>query len=80
MAISFSFVGLWHRMSWTWLLWGVAMGMLMAGEKFVQTFLTKQKWSPSGNIKIATDILGRVYALLMIILSIYFVANEVFPT
>ena len=80
MVISFGFVGLWHRLSWTWLLWGVAMGMLMAGEKFVQTFLTKQKWSPSGNIKIATDILGRVYALLMIILSIYFVANEVFPT
>ena len=80
MVISFGFVGLWHRLSWTWLLWGIAMGMLMAGEKFVQTFLTKQKWSPSGNIKIATDILGRVYALLMIILSIYFVANEVFPT
>jgi|TARA_Y100000310_G_scaffold287477_1_gene312412 D-alanyl-lipoteichoic acid acyltransferase DltB (MBOAT superfamily) len=79
MAISFSFVGLWHRMSWTWFLWGVAMGALMAVEKFVQTFLITKKWDRSGIAKIAIDSLGRVYVLLLIILSAYFVANEVFP-
>ena len=80
MVISFGFVGLWHRLNWTWFLWGVAMGILMAGEKCVQTFLIKQKWSPSGNIKIAIDNIGRVYVFLMIFLSAYFVVNEVFPT
>ena len=80
MVISFAFVGLWHRLSWTWFLWGVAMGILMAGEKCVQTFLIKQQWSPSGNIKIAIDNIGRVYVFLMIFLSAYFVINEVFPT
>ena len=39
LVISFCFVGLWHRYSWVWFLWGVAMGILMAVEKFVGTFL-----------------------------------------
>ena len=78
MVISFGFVGLWHRLSWAWFLWGTAMGVLMAGEKFIQTLLIKKNWTPSGGFKIATTILGRVYVLLVIMLSTYYVANEVF--
>jgi alginate O-acetyltransferase complex protein AlgI len=78
MMISFGFVGLWHRISWTWLLWGIAMGGLMAGEKFIQTFLIKYNWPVSDGLKITTNILGRVYVLLVIMLSTYYLANEVF--
>ena len=78
MVISFGFVGLWHRLSWAWFLWGTAMGVLMAGEKFIQTLLIKKNWTPSEGFKIATTILGRVYVLLVIMLSTYYVANEVF--
>ena len=78
MVISFGFVGLWHRLSWAWFLWGTAMGVLMAGEKFIQTLLIKKNWTPSGGFKMATTILGRVYVLLVIMLSTYYVANEVF--
>ena len=60
------------------LLWGTAMGVLMAGEKFIQTLLIKKNWTPSGGFKIAATILGRVYVLLVIMLSTYYVANEVF--
>ena len=50
----------------------------MAGEKFIQTLLIKKNWTPSGGFKIAATILGRVYVLLVIMLSTYYVANEVF--
>lgn len=80
LVVSFSFVGLWHRFSWAWFLWGVGMGILVAVEKIVWTFLLKEKWNQVGKIKIAIDSLGRVYAFLMISLSLYFVANEVFLT
>ncbi len=79
MVISFGFVGLWHRLSWTWFLWGIAMGILMGGEKFMLTFLINKKWNQVGNIKIAIDNLGRVYVFLMLALTVYFTAKETFP-
>ena len=80
MVVSFGFVGLWHRLSWTWFLWGISMGVLMAGEKFIQTYLINQKWNQLGKFKITTSILSRVYVFIVIILSTYYVANEVFST
>ena len=80
LVISFCFVGLWHRYSWVWFLWGVAMGILMAVEKFVGTFLIKYKLSPPKGVKIAIDSLKRGYVFLVIAMFLYFVANEVFPT
>jgi D-alanyl-lipoteichoic acid acyltransferase DltB (MBOAT superfamily) len=80
MVVSFGFVGLWHRLSWTWFLWGISMGVLMAGEKFIQTYLINQQWNELGKFKITTSILSRVYVFIVIILSTYYVANEVFST
>ena len=80
MMVSFGFVGLWHRLSWTWFLWGIAMAILMVGEKFIQTLLIKKSWPPSGGFEITTNILGRVYVLLVVMLSAYYVANEIFLT
>tara|TARA_B100001964_G_C13963625_1_gene478787 strand:- start:124 stop:753 length:630 start_codon:yes stop_codon:yes gene_type:complete len=78
MMVSFGFVGLWHRLSWIWFLWGITMAILMVGEKFIQTLLIKKSWIPSGGFKITTNILGRVYVLLVVMLSAYYVANEIF--
>jgi D-alanyl-lipoteichoic acid acyltransferase DltB (MBOAT superfamily) len=78
MVVSFGFVGLWHRLSWTWFLWGISMGVLMAGEKFIQTYLINQKWNQLGKFKKTTTILSRVYVFIVIILSTYYVANEIF--
>jgi len=77
MIISFAFVGLWHRLSWTWFLWGVGMGGLMALEKFAQTFLISQGHSQSENFSITLSAIGRVYVFFVIILSTYFISNEV---
>ena len=79
MVISFGFVGLWHRLNWTWLLWGVVMGILMAVEKFTQTFLISQKWNQPEYAKTTITGLARVYVYSIITLSIYFVSSEVFP-
>ena len=78
MMVSFTFVGLWHRLSWTWFSWGIAMGVLMGLEKFVQTILTKQKWNQSGDFKKITDLIGRIYVFLVIIMSFYYFSSEVF--
>jgi len=79
LVISFGFVGLWHRLSWTWFLWGIAMGILMAGEKFMLTFLIKKKMNSAGSIKIGTDNLGRLYVFLVVAITVYFTAKETFP-
>ncbi len=78
MMVSFTFVGLWHRLSWTWFLWGIAMGVLMGLEKFIQTILIKQKWNQSGDFKKITDLIGRIYVFLVIIMSFYYFSGEVF--
>ena len=79
LVISFGFVGLWHRLSWTWFLWGIVMGVLMAGEKYVLTFLIKKKLNPVGGIKVVSDNFGRLYVFLVVALTIYFTAKETFP-
>jgi D-alanyl-lipoteichoic acid acyltransferase DltB (MBOAT superfamily) len=79
MVISFGFVGLWHRLSWTWLLWGVVMGFLLAAEKHSQILLKNLKWQPSGYIKTGIDNLGRLYIWSMLTLTIYLISSEVFP-
>ncbi|HIB43564.1 MAG TPA: hypothetical protein EYO37_06275 [Nitrospina sp.] len=80
LVISFGFVGLWHNFSWTWFLWGVVMGVLMAAEKFMQIFLKNKKWNQSGHIKTVIDTFGRIYVVCVMSLSCYFVSNEIFPT
>ena len=78
MIISFGFVGLWHRLSWTFLLWGVGMGILMAGEKFVKTLLIKQEWNQVNNFSGTIDTLGRVYVFFVFSLSTYFISDQLF--
>jgi D-alanyl-lipoteichoic acid acyltransferase DltB (MBOAT superfamily) len=78
MMISFAFIGLWHRLSLTWFLWGIAMGALMGLEKFIQTILIKQKWNHGGGFKKITDLLGVIYVFFVMILSFYYFSGEVF--
>jgi len=78
MVVSFGFVGLWHRISWTWILWGVAMGLLMALEKHVQTFAMRKGWNRSPWIGHALPWLGPVYTNTVLIISVRFVAEEIF--
>jgi hypothetical protein len=54
------------------------MGVLMAGEKFVLTFLIKKKLNPVGGFKTVTDNLGRLYVFLVVASTIYFTAKETF--
>ena len=79
MVISFGFVGLWHGLSWAWLLWGFALGTLIAGENFMLKLLIKNKWNQIGNAKVILNSLGRVYVFLVITLTVYFFAVEMFP-
>jgi len=78
MAASFGFVGLWHRVSWTWLLWGVGMGLLMTLEKHVQTYSIRKGWNRSPWIGKAMPWLGPVYANAVLVCSVRFVAEEIF--
>ncbi len=55
------------------------MGVLMAGEKFVLTFLIKNKWNSTGSVKIIVDTLGRVYVFITLAATVFFTAKETFP-
>lgn len=79
MIVSFGFVGLWHRLSWTWFLWGALMGLLMAAEKTAQGYFLKWGWNQSPRAQFCLRILGPVYVFSVVIVSAYFVANEIFP-
>ena len=79
MVVSFGFVGLWHGLSWTWLLWGFALGTLIAGENFMLKLLIKNKWNQIGNAKVILNGLGRVYVFLACTLTVYFFSVEMFP-
>jgi alginate O-acetyltransferase complex protein AlgI len=79
MVISFSFVGLWHGLSWNWFLFGFFMGTLLAAENLILTFLIKNKWNQIGNAKIILNSLGRLYVFLAISFAVYCFIEEMFP-
>ncbi len=78
MVVSFGFVGLWHRISLTWVLWGVAMGLLMTIEKHIQTFAMRKGWSRSPWVQNTLPWIGPIYANAVLIASVRFVAEEIF--
>ncbi len=76
LIISFSFVGIWHRLTWGYLVWGVAMGIILAIEKSLRDSTSEQYQKPNSFLKIAHHVIGPVYVFIILTTSIFFVANE----
>jgi D-alanyl-lipoteichoic acid acyltransferase DltB (MBOAT superfamily) len=70
LAASFGFVGIWHRLSWTFLIWGLSVGILVALEKVVGARTTelsaRHAW-----LAPAWRFVGPVYVLGTVVLTLH---------
>ena len=76
LIISFGLVGLWHRISWSYLSWGIAMGVTLALEKSIRDYALKHNQNPGMLYTWGIRILGPVYVFIVFTTSIYFIAYE----
>jgi D-alanyl-lipoteichoic acid acyltransferase DltB (MBOAT superfamily) len=72
------FVGLWHRLSWAFLAYGVGMGVLVWTEKWVRDRLLKKTWARSQTARRVLQALGPVYVFVAVTTAIHFVIREIF--
>lgn len=78
LTISFSFVGLWHKISPTFLLWGISMGLIMYLEKIIRDYCLRFSWSRSKSFGLFLKIVGPFYTLTLISTLLLLVMAEIF--
>jgi D-alanyl-lipoteichoic acid acyltransferase DltB (MBOAT superfamily) len=72
------FVGLWHRLSLTFLCYGIGMGVVVWLEKWTRDRLLKQAWARSASAEWAGRILGPIYVFVVMTTAIHFIIREIF--
>lgn len=78
LAVAFVFVGMWHRFTLHFILWGAAMAIVMVAEKLVRPRLASLEWMHRRPLRPVFSALGTIYTLAVIITSIHLVSQEVF--
>lgn len=76
LLVSFAFVGLWHRLSLPFLLWGLGMGGIMFVEKRVRDYALRVPSFQGRPAAVALQVIGPVYVFLVLSLSLRFVMAE----
>jgi alginate O-acetyltransferase complex protein AlgI len=75
LALSFLFVGMWHRLSIRFLLWGAGMGTLLAVEKLLRDRVL-MRWAGRPGLKVALRLAGPAYVFLVLTISLHLVIGE----
>ena len=71
--IPFIFTGLWHHVSWAFLIWGLAVGLIVAAEKAlfelrqVKRFLRAE---PFALVKLVRNLVGILYTQVMVAVTL----------
>lgn len=76
LLLSFAFVGVWHRMSTGFLLWGLGMGAIMFLEKLVRDYSIRRRLFQQPRAATVMRVLGPAYVFIVISLSLRFVMRE----
>lgn len=76
LIICFSLVGLWHRITYNFLIWGFCIGLIVAIEKVVRNRWMAAPLSRNPRLKIVQSLLGPVYVFVVVIGSLHFVMPE----
>jgi len=76
LVVAFGFVGVWHRMSVAFLLWGISMGVLMFVERLIRDYAASVPALQHRAVAIAMRIAGPVYVITAISLSLRFIMRE----
>lgn len=78
LVITFIFVAMWHRLTIPFLIWGIAMAIIMVIEKLVRDRFIYVEWFKHKRAQLALRVVGPFYALCVIITSIHYISSEIF--
>ena len=78
LAVAFVFVAMWHRLTVPFLIWGIAMAIIMVIEKLVRDQFLYVGWFQHQRAQTAIRVVGPFYALCVIITSIHYITSEIF--
>jgi len=76
LILAFAFVGLWHRLSYTFVAWGVFVGVVVAAEKVLRDWWIKKEWAKDHRILIAQRWLGPIYVFIVVIGTLHIAMPE----
>ena len=77
LVVAFGFVGLWHRLTGHFILWGAAMGLIVALEKYVRDFAwARWHWTRTATAARGMAIVGPVYVFVVVTTSLHLVMSE----
>ena len=77
LLLAWIFVGLWHRLSIGFLLYGVGMAALVALEKYVRDKALKKPWARTRATAIIVRIAGPAYVFVTMTTVLHFIIAEI---
>jgi D-alanyl-lipoteichoic acid acyltransferase DltB (MBOAT superfamily) len=76
LLLAFGFVGLWHRFSGGFLLWGLGMGAILWIEKMVRDYSLSFPAMRDRKVRILASLLGPAYVFIVIAASLHYVMRQ----
>ena len=76
MCASFSAVAIWHRVTPRFFIWGVATSIIMLMEKYLQGWLLSKPETTRRWINKSVVVIGPVYTMIIIVLTIWYLSFE----
>jgi len=78
LGFAWIFVGLWHRISLMFLVYGLGMAALVWSEKYVRDRALKRAWARKKITIVIARILGPIYVFVVMTTMIHLVVGEIF--
>lgn len=76
LSLPFIFVGIWHRFSWSFLIWGVCLAVIVAVEKIVIERIIP-RFKPTSNWPMwLTMPVGIIYTLTIVIITLHIASGD----
>jgi D-alanyl-lipoteichoic acid acyltransferase DltB (MBOAT superfamily) len=76
LSLPFIFVGIWHRFTWSFLLWGISLGIIVAVEKVVRERLFIRFKRLHEQPRWITMPLGIVYTLTVVVVTLHIASGD----
>lgn len=75
-SLPFVFVGIWHRFSWSFLLWGISLGVIVAVEKVVLERVLSRFKVLDGHSRWITTPIGIIYTLTVVVVTLHIASRD----
>ncbi len=76
---AWAFVGLWHRFSLGFIVYGLTFAVVVAAEKLIRDRVLRQGWSQSPLATWSARLLGPVYVFVVVTTMLHLVITELMP-